>query len=107
MAHNHGSEYQIRIISDDGTEETTRWMSSQEQLAEAIASLQRTPGKSFWLRERNILCPTCCEQHQVMSDCPIAEIPCQRYRPHDSHYLLAVGARNRHEVFRVSLEHGR
>jgi hypothetical protein len=29
---------------------------------------------------------------------PITDIPTPRYRPHDSHYLVAVGSRNRYEV---------
>lgn len=33
MAHNHGNEYQIRMVHEDGTEELSGWMQSAEQLA--------------------------------------------------------------------------
>jgi len=29
MAHNHGNEYQIRIVREDGTEELSGWMNSR------------------------------------------------------------------------------
>ena len=28
MAHNHGNEYQVRIVHEDGTEELSGWMKS-------------------------------------------------------------------------------
>jgi hypothetical protein len=37
MAHNHGNEYQIRIVHEDGTEELGEWMNSEEQVAQAMA----------------------------------------------------------------------
>ena len=98
MPHNHGNEYQIRIVDADGTEELSGWISSAEQLAQTMAALHRAQGKAYWLRERIILCPHCFGQEQLVVECPIADIPTPRYRPHDSRYLLAVGARNRYEV---------
>ena len=32
MAHNHGNEYQIRIVHEDGTEELSGWMNSESRL---------------------------------------------------------------------------
>jgi len=102
MAHNHGSEYQVRIVFENGTEELSGWMNSEEQLAQAMAAFRRAQGKAYWLRERNALCPECFDNKQIIIlECPIASIPSPRYRPHDSHYLLAVGAKNRHEVLEV------
>ena len=37
MAHNHGNEYQIRIVHEDGTEELSGLMNSTEQVAQAMA----------------------------------------------------------------------
>jgi hypothetical protein len=59
MAHNHGNEYQINIVHEDGTEELSEWMNSQEQVAQAMAAVHRPRGKAYWLRERNMLCPNC------------------------------------------------
>jgi hypothetical protein len=101
MAHNHGSEYQVRIVHEDGTEELSGWMNSEEQLAQTMAAVHRALGKSYWLRERSVLCPNCFDKEQIVVECPITDIPSPRYSPHDSHYLLAVGSRNRYELLEV------
>ena len=101
MAHNHGNEYQIRIVHVDGTEEVSGWMSSEEQLAQATASVHRARGKAFWIRERSVLCPDCFDSERVIVECPITDVPSPRYRPHDSRYLLAVGSRNRYDFLEV------
>jgi len=31
MAHNHGNEYQVKIVHEDGTEELSGWVNSEEQ----------------------------------------------------------------------------
>jgi len=58
MAHNHGSEYQVRIVRGDGTEELSGWLKSAEQASQAIAACHRPQDKAYWLLERNVLCPT-------------------------------------------------
>jgi hypothetical protein len=99
MAHDHGNEYQVRIVHADGTEKLSGWMNSEEQLAQAMAAVHRAQGKAYWLRERNVLCPDCSDKEQIIIvECPISGIPSPRYRPHDSHYLVAVGSRNRCEL---------
>jgi hypothetical protein len=98
MAHNHGKEYQISIVHEDGTEELSGWMQSEEQVAPAMAAIHRPHGTAYWLRERNVLCPDCRERDQRISEYPLTGIPSSRYSPHDSGYLLAVGYRNRSEV---------
>ena len=50
MAHNHGSEYQVRIVHGDGTEELSGWLSSAEQVAQAIAADRKPQGKAYWIR---------------------------------------------------------
>ena len=100
MAHNdHGNEYQVRIVHEDGTEELSEWMNSEEQLSQALAKAHRAQGKAYWLRERNVICPNCLDKEQIIiMECPITDIPSSRFSPHDSHYLLAVGSRNRYEL---------
>jgi hypothetical protein len=101
MAHNHGNEYQVRIVHEDGTEELGEWMNTEEQLAQAMAAVHRAQGKAYWLRERNVLCPNCLDKEQIIVECLIADIPSPRCSPHDSHYLLAVGSRNPYELLEV------
>jgi hypothetical protein len=98
MAHIHGSEYQVRIIREDGAEELSGWMNGEEQLTLAMAALLRAKGRAYWLRERNVLCPDCFDQEQmIIVECPISGLPSPRFRPHDSRYLAAVGSRNRYD----------
>lgn len=101
MAHNHGNEYEIKIVHEDGTEELSGWMNSEEQLNQAMAAVHRAQGKAYWLLERDVLCADCFDKEQIIVECPITNIPSPRYCPHDSHYLVAVGARNRYELLEV------
>jgi hypothetical protein len=99
MAHDHGNEYQVRIVHEDGTEELSGWMNSEEQLAQPMAAVHRAQGKAYWLLERNALCPDCFDkEQQIIVECPITDIPSPRYCPHDSQYLVAVGSRNRYSL---------
>ncbi len=100
MAHNHVNEYQIKIAHEDGTEELSGWMNSEEQLAQAMALLHRAQGKAYWLRVRNVLCSDCFDtEQQIVMESLITGIPSPRYRPHDSNYLMALGSKSRYEVF--------
>ena len=101
MAHNHGSEYQVRVVHEDGDEELSAWMNT-EDLAQAMAAVHWTQGTAYWLRERNALCPACFDREQVVIvECPITGILSPRFRPHDSRYLVAVASRNRSEMLEV------
>ena len=98
MAHNHGNEYQVRIVHKDGTDELSAWMNSQQQLAQALAPVHRAQGKAYWIRERIVLCPDCFDKEQpIIVECPVTDAPSARCWPHDSHYLVAVGSKNRYE----------
>jgi hypothetical protein len=98
MAHDdYGNEYQVRIIHADGTEKLSVWMNSEEQVAQAMAAVHKAQGEAYWLRKRNVLCPDCFDKEQtIILECPITDIPSPRYCPHDSHYLVAVGSRDRY-----------
>ena len=95
MAHNHGNEYQVTIIHEDGIEELSEWLNSEEQLAQAMATVRRREGNTYWLRERNIVCPNCLDRNQRILEYPLTDIPSPRFNPHDSRYLQAVGSRDR------------
>ena len=98
MVHNHGKEYQIRIVHEDGTEELSGLMKSKEQVVQAMAAVDRPQGKAYWLLVRNVLCPNCPDRDQTIVEYPITNIPSPRYSPNDSHYLLAVGLKDRHAL---------
>jgi len=98
MAHDHGDEYQIRIVHEDGTEELSGWMNSEEQVSQAAAAVHWLSGGVFWLRARYVLCPNCLDREQRIVECPLAGMPSPRYSPHDSRYLVRMGLKNRHAV---------
>ena len=98
MAHNHGSEYQVRIVRGDGTEELTVWLNSAEQVAQAIASQHRPQAKAYWLLERNVFCPNCVNKGQRVMEYPLTDIPSPRCSPHDSRYLVEVGSKSWYEL---------
>ena len=98
MAHNHGSEYQIRIICGDGTEELSGWLNGEEEVAQAIAAHHRPQAKAYWLLERIVRCPNCLDRGQKVMEYPLADIPSPRCRPHDSRYLVEVGSKSRYEL---------
>ena len=98
MAHNHGKEYQIRLVHADGTEEVSGWMQSEAQVAPTLAALHRPPGTAYWLRARTVVCPDCRVRDQGFWECPLTGIPSSRYRPHDSGYLRVAGRRDRSDV---------
>ena len=98
MAHNHGSEYQVRIVREDGTEELSGWLNSAEQVAQTIAASPRPHAKAYWLLERNVFCPNCVDKGQKVMEYPLTDIPSPRCNPHDSRYLVEVGSKNRYEL---------
>jgi hypothetical protein len=98
LSHNQGSEYQVKIVHEDGTEELSGWMNSEEQVGRAMVAVHRPAVKAYWLRERNVLCPNCLDREQRIVEYPLTGIPSPRCSPHDSRYLLAVGSRNRYDL---------
>jgi len=109
MAHNHGKEYQIRTVHEDGTEELSGWMQSEAQVAPALAAFHRPDGTAYWLRARTVLCPDCRASDQGLWECPLTSIPTSRYSPHDSVWKTS-GARGsgglRMELWTPSAEGG-
>jgi hypothetical protein len=97
MAHNHGYEYQVRVVREDGIEELSGWMNSPENVVQLMTGAHRPQGKSYWLMVRNITCSNCSEKVQMMEH-PIVDIPSPRCTPHDSRYLQVVESRNRYAL---------
>jgi hypothetical protein len=98
MAHDHGKEYQIRMVHEDGTEDLSGWMQRAEQVAPALTAIHRPQGTAYWLRARTILCPDCLARDQRIWECPLTGIPSSRYSPHDAGYFQSVGERSRSEA---------
>jgi hypothetical protein len=97
MAHNHGNEYQIKIVHKDGTEELSEWM-NREQFDQAAGAVHNPQGKTYWLRAQNVLCPNCPDRQQrIVVECPLSYIPSSRLSAHDSRYVV-TGARSRFEA---------
>ena len=69
MIHDHGSEYQVRIVHEDQTEELSGWMNGQEQLAHANAALHESAGKAYWLQTQNVLCLHCLDREMTIVEC--------------------------------------
>jgi len=99
MAHEHGSEYQLRVVLPDGTEHVTDWF--EEKQIQVTMSAVQGRGKSCWLRVRKVVCVQCADSEEcLIAEYPVAQTGSSRNRPHDSGYLMAAGVRNRSEVFR-------
>ena len=79
MTHEHGSEYQVRIVHEDETEELTGWINCQEELAQAITGLRRSPAKAYWLRVRNIRCLSCLDRELTIVEFPLTLTATTRY----------------------------
>src|SRR5579864_3472628 len=71
MTHDHGSEYQVRIVHEDETEELSGWMNCPEEVAHAITGLCGSPAKAYWLQIRNILCLNCLDKKLKMVEIPL------------------------------------
>jgi hypothetical protein len=91
MVHHHGSEYQVKIVHEDGTEILSGWMNSEERVVEAVAASPRVQGKAYLLPERNILCPACSNIGHRILEYPVTDKRSPRCSPHRSRYLRAMG----------------
>jgi hypothetical protein len=94
MAHNHGREYQIRTVREDGVEELSGWMNSTEQIAQTMVAAHKPQGRTYWLRIRNIICSNCLDSEQIW-EYPIV-LPSPRFIPHDSRYMQTGESRGQY-----------
>ena len=65
MTHEHDSQYRVRIVRDDETEELSGWMNHQDKVAQTITGLHGSAADAYWLQVRNILCLNC--QHRELT----------------------------------------
>ncbi len=80
MTHKHGSEYQVRIVHKDETEELSGWMDCPEAVAQAITRLRGSPAKAYWLRIRDILCLNCLHNEPTIVEFPLTPITAENAR---------------------------
>ena len=86
MDHDHGSEYQVRIVLANGTEQLSGWMKSEEQIPDVMATVHNSPGKTYWLQRRNVVCPDCLDGEETILEFPLLLIPSRRCQPRDARY---------------------
>ena len=82
-AHNHGREYQVKVIDEGGTEVLSEWI-DQAKVARTMESLRKPQAKAYWLRERNIAvaaCPACRNQEATTVEYPLTDCLSLRSRP--------------------------
>jgi hypothetical protein len=66
MAHDHGNEYQVRIIHADGTEKLSGWMNSESRLLRRWLRSTGHKAKPTGFGNRNVLCPDCLDKEQII-----------------------------------------
>ena len=89
MAHDHGNQYQVRVVHEDGTEALSPWINS-EGVAQAMSAFHR-PGV-YWLRERKLLCPNCLDTEQGVMEYPLVNIASPRLRVPEPPWPASRGA---------------
>ena len=100
MAHNHGSEYQVKVIHEDGTEQLSEWI-EQGNIAYTMAALHKPQSRAYWLRERNVIapfCPLCWNVETAVSEYPLTDHLSLRSHAHDFSYLVLTGAKDSRDV---------
>jgi hypothetical protein len=80
MTHAHGSEYQVRIVHEDETEELSGWMDCPETVAQAIKGLRGSRAKAYWLQIRNALCLNCLDGKRTMVEFPLTPTAAENAR---------------------------
>jgi hypothetical protein len=86
MAHNHGSEYQVKVIHEDGTEALSEWI-EHGNVAHTMAALRKPQARAYWLRERNVTvaaCPLCRDRETAIAEYPLTDCLSPRSRLHAS-----------------------
>ena len=68
MTHDHGSEYRVRTVHKEGTEELGGWMNRQEEVAQTIAGLRDASAEAYWLQVRDIHCPNCLSRDLTITE---------------------------------------
>ena len=96
MPHNHGVEYQIKVIHENGTEVLSEWI-EPGNVAQTVGALRKPQARAYWLRERNVTvatCPLCRDEKTAIAEYPLTDCLSPRSRPHDSSYLVLTGSKD-------------
>ena len=100
MAHDHGIEFQVKVIHEDGTEALSEWI-EQENVAQTVTALRKPQARAYWLRERNVrvpACPLCRDKQTAIAEYPLTDCLSPRSHPLDSSYLVLTGSKDLLEV---------
>lgn len=100
MPHNHGIEYQIKVIHEDGTEVLSEWI-ELGNVDQTMAALRRPEARAHWMRERNVTvvaCPLCRDKQTAIAEYPLTDCLSPRSHPHYSSYLVLTGSKDLCEV---------
>jgi two-component system, cell cycle response regulator CpdR len=101
LAHDHGSQYQVKVIHEDGTEALSEWM-NHGNVAQAMAVLRKPQVRSYWLRERNVIvaaCLFCSDRETAIAEYPLTDCFSHRSRPNDSNHLASTGSRDSSDLY--------
>jgi hypothetical protein len=94
--HNHGREYQVRVIHEDGTGAQSEWTDAGN-VAWIMESLRKPQAKAYWLRERSIAvaaCHNCGDKEATVVEYPLTDCLSFRRHPRDSDYLMLTGLKS-------------
>lgn len=94
MPHNHGSQYQVKVVHEDGAEALSGWI-DHGNVAQTMAALRKPQARAYWLRERRVTvadCPLCRESEMAIAEYPLTECVSHGSRPHDSSYSASTGS---------------
>lgn len=93
-AHDHGCEFQVKVIHEDGTEAPSEWI-EHAKVAQTMESFRKPHVRAYWLRERHVTvaaCPLCRDGETAIAECPLADCLSPRSHPHDSSFLVSTGS---------------
>ncbi len=96
MPHNHGIEYQIKVIHENGTEVLSEWI-EPGNVAQTMGALRKPQARAYWLRERDVTlatCSLCRNRETAIAEYPLTGCLSPRISPHDSSYLVSMGAKD-------------
>src|ERR1700690_3602434 len=100
MPHNHGIEYQIKVIHENGTEVLSEWIELGD-VDQTMAALRKPEARAYRLRRRCITaaaCPLCRDKEATIAEYPLTDCLSPRSHPHDSSYLVLTGSKDLFEV---------
>jgi|SRR5579862_5517 len=102
MPHEHGFEYQVRIVYEDESEKLSGWMSCPEEAAHWISGPRRRQAKAYWLQVQDILCLNC--RNCLNTGATIIEFPLAVIAVAKTRFPQQTESRDGHEQSRAAIE---